>query len=72
MKTLANRFTKSEPQSITTMTRPSIPVKQDESTAMILNRLISRSEIKRDEKLCKLIIHMAFIAELSRARSGAP
>ena len=60
MKKIASRFAKSKPQSITTMTRPKIPVKQEESTDMILNRLISGSGIKKDEKLCKLIICMAF------------
>ena len=51
MKQLASRFNKSK-----TITRPNIPVKQEESVDMVLNRLISGSGIKKDEKVCKLII----------------
>ena len=45
MKKLASQFSKSKPQSITTK-----PVKQEESTDMILNRLISESGKKEDAK----------------------
>ena len=47
MKKLASQITKSKPQPIgITMTRP-----QEESTDMILNRLISGSGIKRRQKI---------------------
>ena len=46
MKKLASKFTKSMPQSITTK-----PVKQEESTDMAINRLISVSRIKRRGKI---------------------
>ena len=38
-KKLTSQFNKSKPQSITT--RPNIPVRQEESADMIMNRLIS-------------------------------
>ena len=42
------------------MARPGIPVKEEESTDMKVNRLISGSGRKKGDKLCKLITYMAF------------
>ena len=48
---LASKFNKGK-----TTTRQSIPIKQEESVDMILNRSISGSEITKRRKICKLII----------------